>query len=168
MSQVIAIAAGPEHSLALQSSGTVAAWGNNTYGQSTVPSGLNNVVAISAGQSHSVALKNNGKVVAWGKNWYGESLVPTVLNQVGAIVAAGDRTLALGAAMPSLQTETSGTNLNLIWPDWAADSLLETSEDLCNPNSWIPVTNLPTTANFMKKVTLGISSNNHSFRLRRQ
>jgi hypothetical protein len=36
--------------------GTVAGWGNNGVGQSTIPTDLNNVVAIAAGDSHSLAL----------------------------------------------------------------------------------------------------------------
>ena len=62
---VIAIAAGAEHSLALRANGTVVAWGSNTRGESTVPPGLANVVAIAAGL-HSVALKSDGTVVVWG------------------------------------------------------------------------------------------------------
>ncbi len=34
----------------------VAVWGDNSYGQTNVPSGLSNVVAIAAGYSHSLAL----------------------------------------------------------------------------------------------------------------
>ena len=49
---------------------TVAAWGNNDSGQTTVPAGLSNVVAIAAGYYHSLALTSNGSVVAWGYNGY--------------------------------------------------------------------------------------------------
>ena len=34
----------------------VAAWGDNSQGQTNVPSGLSNVVAIAAGYGHSLAL----------------------------------------------------------------------------------------------------------------
>jgi len=69
----MAIAAGGIHSLALQSNGTVVAWGagtNNTgswpdLGQAMVPAGLTNVVAVAAGAGHSLALKADGTVVAW-------------------------------------------------------------------------------------------------------
>ena len=74
LSNVVAIAAGDRHSLALQSDGTVVAWGAGTtntnsdgnYGQSLVPTGLINVVAIAAGGDHSLALKSDGTVVSWG------------------------------------------------------------------------------------------------------
>ena len=36
--------------------GTVVAWGNNGYGQGSVPNDLGNVIAIAAGGNHSLAL----------------------------------------------------------------------------------------------------------------
>jgi alpha-tubulin suppressor-like RCC1 family protein len=86
ISDVVAIAAGDEYSLALKKDGTVWAWGSNFYGElgdgtTTGTSkdnisivqvkGLNNVIAISAGSYYSIALKNDGTVWAWGGNWDG-------------------------------------------------------------------------------------------------
>src|SRR5947207_1923734 len=79
LNNVVAIAAGGDHSLALKRNGTVVAWGWNGGGQSTVPAGLNNVVAIAAGRNHSLALKGDGTVVAWGWNVEGQSTVPAGL-----------------------------------------------------------------------------------------
>ncbi|MEK7685682.1 MAG: hypothetical protein AAB466_09695, partial [Verrucomicrobiota bacterium] len=53
LSNVVAVAAGGFHSLALTAEGRVMAWGNNEYGKTTVPSGLSNVVAVAAGGFHS-------------------------------------------------------------------------------------------------------------------
>jgi alpha-tubulin suppressor-like RCC1 family protein len=83
LSEVVAIAAGGYHSLALLSNGKVMAWGRNTVGQlgngttedSDVPievKGLSGVVAISAGYAESMALLSNGKVMAWGGNGHGQ------------------------------------------------------------------------------------------------
>lgn len=69
--------------------GCVVAWGNNQFGQSTVPAGLNGVRAVAAGGGHSLALKGDGTVVAWGDNDFGQSDVPPGLSNVAAI-AAGD------------------------------------------------------------------------------
>lgn len=77
------IAAGAYHNLALDSFGSVWAWGQNGDGQlgngtqttSSTPmqvSGLNDVIAIATGTSHSIALKGNGTVWTWGTNSYYE------------------------------------------------------------------------------------------------
>ncbi len=64
---VVAVAAGYGHSLALQSNGIVVAWGNTNYGQCTVPpAATSNVMAIAAGDYFSAALLNNGTIVEWG------------------------------------------------------------------------------------------------------
>jgi alpha-tubulin suppressor-like RCC1 family protein len=97
LSNVTAIAAGEYHSLALQSNGTVVAWGYNGSGQTSVPAGLSDVVAIAGGGDFSLALQANGTVVAWGDNSYGETTVPAGLSNVVAIAAGFYHALALEA-----------------------------------------------------------------------
>ncbi len=87
LDQVTALAAGPEHALALKADGTVVAWG---YGPGTnVPAGLNNVVAVAAGDNYSVALLSNGTMTVWGVGPV-KTYLPANLQGVVA-VAAGDR-----------------------------------------------------------------------------
>ena len=75
--------------------GTVVAWGDNIYGESTVPAGLYSVIAIAAGDSHSLALKSDGTVVAWGDNSSGQvSNRPTAPGYI-AIAAGSLHSLAL-------------------------------------------------------------------------
>ena len=80
---VTQVAGGYNFSLALQSNGSVWAWGGNEVGQlgngtntdSNVPvavAGLSGVVQISAGFYHAMALKSDGTVWSWGRNAYGE------------------------------------------------------------------------------------------------
>jgi alpha-tubulin suppressor-like RCC1 family protein len=97
LSNVSAIAAGVDFSLALQGNGTVAAWGYDYNGQTNVPAGLSNVAAIAAGSYHCLALQSNGTVVAWGDNSSGETNVPPGLSSVVAIAGGLDFSLALQA-----------------------------------------------------------------------
>ena len=65
---VVDLAIGRDHLVALRNNGTVRAWGDNGAGQCNVPAGLNRVVAIAAGQSHTVAMRSpcSGDVSANG------------------------------------------------------------------------------------------------------
>jgi len=98
LSNVTAVAAGRQHTVALRSDGTIVAWGDNTYGESTIPAGLSNVTAVAAGGKHTLALRSDGTVVAWGDNTYGVSTIPAGLSNVWAIAAGGEQTVALVCA----------------------------------------------------------------------
>lgn len=97
ISDVVALAAGHFHTLALKRDGTVVGWGNNDYGQLNTPVDINDVIAISSGRRHSLALKADGTVAVWGRNDYGQLNVPAGLDNVVAISAGGDFNLALRA-----------------------------------------------------------------------
>jgi hypothetical protein len=64
---VLAIATGFTHVLALRKDGTVTAWGHNNKEQCNVPAGLTDVVGVAAYGFMSYALKSDGTVVSWGK-----------------------------------------------------------------------------------------------------
>ncbi|MFC4301973.1 S-layer homology domain-containing protein [Cohnella boryungensis] len=95
--EIVQIAGGNSHSLALKADGTVVAWGGNNQSQSTVPAGLADVVSIAAGFEHSLALKADGTVVAWGYNVDGRSTVPAGLVDAVSIAAGSEHSLALKA-----------------------------------------------------------------------
>jgi len=95
LANVVALAAGASHSLALERDGTVAAWGNDDAGQIDIPSKLSNVVAVAAGGQHSLALNADGTVAAWGFNLYGQCNVPLSVTNVVAIAAGSNHSLAL-------------------------------------------------------------------------
>ncbi len=82
---------------ASHAAGLVAAWGDNTYGQTRLPSAVNGIKAIAAGGDHSLALKANGRVIAWGYNNYGQTTVPPALSNVVAIAAGQYHSLAAKA-----------------------------------------------------------------------
>ena len=88
LNNIIAFDAGWYHSLAVDSNGSVFAWGTDTQGQlgngnegsSSVPvrvhgvndvNFLKNIIAVSAGRSgeHSLAVDSNGYALAWGYNY---------------------------------------------------------------------------------------------------
>jgi alpha-tubulin suppressor-like RCC1 family protein len=110
---IVAIAAGTNHSLALDNTGKVWAWGSNTYGQlglgsyaeQTLPvqvgSSLTGVISIAAGVEDSYAVEGNGTAWAWGDNSIGElgngtttsSNTPTQVNSsTGSIAAISNQT----------------------------------------------------------------------------
>ena len=77
LDNVIAIAAGDKHSLALLKDGTVRAWGENRYGEvgdgTVTPRnspvtvrGVTNAIAIAANGGGSFAVRADGSVMSWG------------------------------------------------------------------------------------------------------
>ena len=101
LSNVVAVAAGGYHSLALQADGFVVGWGDNSYGQAPAPVGLSNVVAVAGGHRHSLALMAERTVAAWGQYFNGSTYVPMTvpvdLSNVVAVAAGGFFNLALRA-----------------------------------------------------------------------
>jgi alpha-tubulin suppressor-like RCC1 family protein len=85
LENIVQIAAGQRHILALSKDGTVYAWGMQENGRlgngltaaayislPIIVENLPEIVEISAGQEFSMALDVNGKVWAWGKSDYGQ------------------------------------------------------------------------------------------------
>ncbi len=95
VSNVIAVAAGYTHNLALRVDGSVAAWGQNTYAQCTVPASASNVVSIAAGAYHSLARRADGTVLAWGRNTYKQCTVPALASNAVALTAGMYHSAAL-------------------------------------------------------------------------
>lgn len=111
LSNVVAIAAGGEHALALLRDGAAWAWGDNTlfesanaqgqlfpiFGVTTSPYavpvlGLPRVVAIAAGTLHDLALTAKGSVWQWGQ----AQVNPAPVNSVTGRVERGFRAIAAG------------------------------------------------------------------------
>jgi hypothetical protein len=95
MDEIVAVAAGADHALAVDQRGRVGAWGDNTMGQVEIPEGLGDVIAVAAGDGFSLALRATGTVVAWGANDRGQTDVPAGLTGVTAIAAGHGFALAL-------------------------------------------------------------------------
>ncbi|MFA6135278.1 MAG: immunoglobulin domain-containing protein, partial [Phycisphaerae bacterium] len=95
LTDVLAIASGVGHSLALRSNGSVFTWKLNDQGQTSVPAGLNDAIAIAAGGNSSFALRSDGSLIGWGDNGSGQISVPAGLTDVVAVATGGYHTLAL-------------------------------------------------------------------------
>lgn len=87
LDNIVSIAAGNTHALALDANGRVWTWGSNGSGQLGRSGSTNvaaevsivgdtddstNIIAIAAGKEHSLALTSDGRVYAWGLNNYGQ------------------------------------------------------------------------------------------------
>jgi alpha-tubulin suppressor-like RCC1 family protein len=92
LTNLLAVACGEMHALALNSDGTVTGWGTDFV---PAPAGLSNVVAIAAGNDDSLALQANGTVTAWGEDSDGDTIVPPGLANVVAVAAGDFHNLAL-------------------------------------------------------------------------
>jgi len=88
LTNVVQVAAGDLHSVALLANGQVVAWGDNALGQCDVPAGLTNAVQVVAGNGFTAALNDLGQVIVWGDNTYGQTNVPS--NCCFSRVAAGE------------------------------------------------------------------------------
>ena len=136
LTNVKAIAAGPDYSLALLANGTVMAWGENESGQlgtgttksSSTPVAvkhLTGAVAIAAGGEFSMALLSNGTVDAWGNDESGQlgnSSVEASFSGVPVAVESLSGVSAIAAgAMHGLALSSNGTVM--AWGDGSAGEL---------------------------------------------
>jgi alpha-tubulin suppressor-like RCC1 family protein len=115
LAEVVAVAVGFNHSLAVKDDGTVWAWGLNKNGQlgdgtttsSSTPvqvGGLSGVKTVAGGNLHSLALKEDGTVWAWGWAPTDQGAQDTLtagqlpgLTEVVALAAGDAQSLALKA-----------------------------------------------------------------------
>ncbi len=95
LSNVVYVASGCEHDLALKADGTITTWGAAGYVTPAPPAGLSNVVAIAAGCGQNVALKADGTLVTWGNPNLPFYPIPAGLNDVVAVAGKYYHFLAL-------------------------------------------------------------------------
>jgi alpha-tubulin suppressor-like RCC1 family protein len=125
LTNVVLVAGGGDHSLALKADGTVWGWGSNSSGQlgSSTPSmrttpaqvgGLTDIIAVAAGASFSLALKKDGRVFAWG-SLTGQATPAQVTGLQGVSAIAAGSAFAVALKTDGAPTGTVwawGTNTN--------------------------------------------------------
>lgn len=134
LSNVTSVSGGDTFSMALQTDGTVLAWGNNFAGQvgdgtSTqrhVPvqvhgegnnGSLSGITAISSGLYHSLSLGPNGSVYSWGQGFHGavgdgtttDRSAPVAVHGVGNVGTLTGMTAVVGGGFHSLALGPGGT-----------------------------------------------------------
>jgi alpha-tubulin suppressor-like RCC1 family protein len=132
LANVTVMGGGAFHSLAVESDGSVWAWGNNTFGQvgngsNSGPgntgvftptqvlgvSGAINVAGggIQSGQQHSLALKSDGTVWGWGSNGSGQlgNGTTTSATRAGKTLVLTDTVAIAAGGQHSLALKNDGT-----------------------------------------------------------
>ena len=89
------ITAGLYHTCAIKTNDTATCWGNNSNGQTSVPTDLGTVKQITAGRFHVCAIKTNDTATCWGNNTFGQTSVPTDLGTVKQITVGSGHTCVI-------------------------------------------------------------------------
>jgi alpha-tubulin suppressor-like RCC1 family protein len=149
LNNIVAIAAGVNHSLALKSDGTVLSWGDDYYGElgndavlvdqplAVAVSGVSDIIAIAAGNGYSLALKSNGTLLSWGKDENGQlGNNIALLNQPTRVAVSGaSNIVAITAGYDhSLALKSDGTLLS-----WGSDERGQLGNDTVLVNQSLPV-----------------------------
>ena len=73
---VVAISLGGEHGVVLRANGQLEFFGNDDYGQCTLPRSLPRIIAVACGTLHTVVVAESGQMYAWGRDSYQQTHVP--------------------------------------------------------------------------------------------
>jgi hypothetical protein len=89
------VAVGGGHYAAIGRDGTLHMWGNNEWGQSTVPEEFGAAKRVALGEMHTVSVATDGYVDAWGYNGQGQLNVPFNLGPCVNVAAGAYHSLAI-------------------------------------------------------------------------
>jgi alpha-tubulin suppressor-like RCC1 family protein len=147
LANIVAIAAGTTHSLALRADGTLWSWGAGGSGQlgngtfthcqlePVIVQNNTHVQAIAAGGTHSLALRADGTLLSWGENRAGQLGIGSRDNEALPVVVPGVNDVVAIAA-GTLHTVILETNGGLrAWGENESGQLGNGSSD----NSDVPV-----------------------------
>ena len=143
-----AVAAGRSFGLAIQTDGTLWAWGDNSLGQlgnNGAPANQaapvqvdspNTYIAVAAGDTHALAIRTNGTLFAWGDNTAGKlgEGTTTQSNVPVPVDAANTYTAIAAGGTHSLGVHADGS----LWA-WGDNSLGQLGTGGAQSSSSIPV-----------------------------
>jgi hypothetical protein len=129
LTNVVAIAGGYSHCLAVKEDGSVVSWGlDSAKRRVAIPAKATNIIAVAAGDQHSMGLTSEGKVLRWD---YRGSLntmpVSGTLSNVVAITAGSSHGLALKADGTVVNLDSS-FGASSIPPAWLTNVVAISSE----------------------------------------
>jgi alpha-tubulin suppressor-like RCC1 family protein len=119
VSNLITLVSGWSHGLGFRPDGTIAGWGDDTWGAVTgFPADLTNAAALACGFGCSFAVRPDGRVSAWGNNDYHALELPAALTNVVAIASSENMQVALRA--DGTAVEWGGwNNVTNFFPEWS-------------------------------------------------
>jgi alpha-tubulin suppressor-like RCC1 family protein len=130
LNEVVAVAAGALHGLALTADGRVWSWGANNWGQLgdgsmtprssasevLTPTGvLTDIVGVAAGDKHSLALDRQGRVWSWGSSSSGQVGNGATASRTRAEPLSGVSGIVAIAAGGDSSLAVSGSNSLWVW-----------------------------------------------------
>ena len=182
---IVAVACGNTHTIALDSTGNVYAWGNNDYGEvgnnnmgnnSKIPINISspgfgsivgkNIVAIACGTMHTIALDSNGNVHAWGWNANGDlgnnkstgstpgyqSSIPINISSPGFGTLVGKTIVAIACGNEHTIALDSNGNVH----SWGWNNSGQLGNNIYGTNSLIPI-NISTFGSIVGKSIVAIA-----------
>lgn len=117
INDIVAVASGQGHNLAVKSDGSVWTWGygylgHGAYEGRAVPTqvaGLANIKQVASGLFHNLALTQDGRVIGWGNNSRGAVGDGTTTHRVAPVTTALTDVIAIAANGHSLALKSDGS-----------------------------------------------------------
>lgn len=100
LTNVVGIAAGAVHDLAISDDGSVLGWGLNPVGEISIPTSLTNGINVAAGVNSSASINPDGSLMIWGATFGATSVTnkPAGLTNIVQVALGTTHALALDAA----------------------------------------------------------------------